>query len=80
MKQSATISLTWPQILAIEPRLGRLAAEARRLDPDDWRGYERLKAQLDLLAGWKSPHPDLAGSFDRIHRMIFDGPPAEGSA
>jgi hypothetical protein len=74
MKQdAATPPLTWPQLVAIEPRLGPLLADARRLDPDDLRGYERLKRHLQQLAGWNSRQPELVGCYDQIHRIIFEG-------
>jgi hypothetical protein len=48
-------------------------ADARRLDPDDLRGYERLKRHLQQLAGWNSRQPELVGCYDQIHRIIFEG-------
>ena len=64
---------TWRQLIEVEPRLRQLRAEARRLPCDDWPSYERLKARLDLLAGWNSPHPELAEHWDVVHRLVFDG-------
>jgi len=64
-------TLTWPQIMAIEPSLRHLKGAARWRG--SWRRYEQLKAAMSRLVGWHARNPQLRDPdiYDTAHLAIF---------
>jgi hypothetical protein len=50
---------TWPQIIAVEPCLERLVAEAEIAGACDWHEHEEFKSRLRRLVGWYAEKPIL---------------------
>lgn len=70
--------ITWEQIIAIEPRLVALLADARGMTlptdhPAYWRRYETLKRRLQRFVGRDAEHLELQSSdaWDVAHSTIL---------
>jgi hypothetical protein len=83
-------SLSWDQLVALEPRLRAMMREARRLTDlcslCRWFGYHQrgggLKAEMERLVGWYCDHPDpivrSSAAYDVAFEAIYDrGVPAQ---
>ena len=77
---------TWERLVALEPRLAPLLAEARRPTTLCWtcRWYGRpglpgLKRRLSELVGWWSKHPDSvlrsAVAYEVAYDRVLDAVP-----
>ena len=78
---------TWDALVAAEPRLADLLAEARRERPDDdgrccaneawfgWRGRPGIKPRLVRLVGWHAESSDPAlgtvDAYDLAYKTIY---------
>ncbi|HWB12991.1 MAG TPA: hypothetical protein VG826_27445 [Pirellulales bacterium] len=68
--------LDWSTMVAVEPQLGVLIADARKLRRrgNRWRHYENLKGRVGRLAGWGARRRELAsgGHYHVAHRRLLD--------
>ena len=66
LPQRAATPTTWRAIVAIQPALGDIAAEAsfigRSRGRRRWSDWERLKRRFSLYVGWTARAPRLSSS------------------
>jgi hypothetical protein len=75
--------MTFAELSVLEPRIGDLLKEARRVDVDSdtfcanavW--YRRFKPRLLLLVGWEAEDPTLRSSeaYDAAYEAIYEALP-----
>ena len=79
MDAMTTGSLTWDEMVAIEPRLLEVAALAKRLQrrqrrrTQNWEHYELWRNMLRQYVGWNSYRRELASNecYDTAHRHLL---------
>lgn len=68
---AATINgVSWESMTAIEPGLLDLERSAKRLRKNDWRGWEKIKANAKRFVGWYASKSELRN--DQAYGEVLD--------
>lgn len=65
-----TPAQTLAEVIEIEPQVGILLDQAKRVRNANWRDYEAYKRQFKKLVGWKASDPRLAT--ERAYDLMID--------